>query len=297
MSREEETMIIDCHFHLEERLLSVDRMLRKMDACGIDKTALMAPLCEPIPEAGPLLIGLFHFLLFHRSTRWLARLLAARFTDDGAIKLPAGNFPVYPDPDNALVFDAVDKNPDRFLGWIFVNPRGKNDPVEEYDRWKDHPGVVGVKAHPFWHQYPPAALVPVARQAATDKRPLLIHVGFGEHGRFEELVDQVPDLKLILAHAGFPEYPQTWPKIINNKNILVDVSQSSYVGEKILARVVRALGVDRCCFGTDGPFGFHDDQDTFDMCLIKKRIEKLLPDQKDRQKVLGGNFAGFANVQ
>lgn len=289
-------MIIDCHFHLEERLLSIDQMLRKMDACGIDRTALMAPMADPMPETGAFLINLFHFLLYHRSTRWAARILAARFTEDGAIKLPAGTFTIYPDPDNALVFDAVDKYPDRFYGWVFVNPRGKNDPVEEYDRWKDHPGLVGVKAHPFWHQYEPVELAPVARRAVADNRPLLIHVGFGEHGRFQELVDQVPGLKLILAHAGFPEYPQTWPKIVDNTNILVDVSQSSYVGETILARVIRTLGVERCCYGTDGPFGFHDDNGTFDMCLIKKRIEKLLPDEHGRRKILGDNFAAFANL-
>ncbi len=290
-------MIIDCHFHLEERLLTMDQMLKKMDACGIDKTGLMAPMVDPIPEAGPLLIGLFHFLLFHRSTRWAARLLGAQFTEDGAIKLPAGTFPVYPDPDNRLVFDAVDKHPDRFFGWIFVNPRGKNDPVAEYGRWKDHPGAVGVKAHPFWHRYPPEELAPVARKAAADGRPLLIHAGFGEHGRFEDLVNQAPGLKLILAHAGFPAYADTWPKIKDNRNILVDVSQTSYVGEKILARVVRALGVDRCCYGTDGPFGFHDEHHTFDMCLIRKRIENLLPDPADRRKILGDNFAVFANIK
>jgi predicted TIM-barrel fold metal-dependent hydrolase len=290
-------MIIDCHAHLEERLLTIDQMLKKMDACGIDKTALMAPMVDSIPEAGPLLIRLFLFLLTHQPLRPVARLLAARFTDDGAIKLPAGTFPVYPDPDNTLVFDAVDKHPDRFFGWIFVNPRGKKDPVKEYDRWKDHPGTIGVKAHPFWHRYPPAELAPVARRAVADGRPLLIHAGFGEHGRFEELVAQVPGLKLILAHAGFPEYGETWPKIADNTNILVDVSQTSYVGEKILAQVVRALGVERCCYGTDGPFGFHDEHHTFDMCRIKKRIEKLLPDAHDRQKILGDNFAAFANLQ
>ncbi len=290
-------MIIDCHFHLEERLLSLDQILKKMDVCGIDKTALMAPMVDPIPESGALLIHLFHFLLFHRSTRWLARILAARFTDDGAIKLPAGNFPVYPDPDNALVFDAVDKHPDRFYGWIFVNPGGKNNPVEEYERWKDHPGVVGVKAHPFWHQYEPIELAAVAGRAAADGRPLLIHVGFGAHGRFEELMASVPKLKLILAHAGFPEYRDTWEKIAENQNILVDVSQTSYVGEKILDRVVKALGVERCCYGTDGPFGFHDETHTFDMCLIKKRIENLLPDPGDRQKILADNFAAFANLK
>jgi hypothetical protein len=34
-------MIIDCHYHLERRLLSDDFLLRKMDECEVDKVALM----------------------------------------------------------------------------------------------------------------------------------------------------------------------------------------------------------------------------------------------------------------
>jgi len=34
-------MVIDCHYHLEERLLTVNELLQKMDQSGVDKTALM----------------------------------------------------------------------------------------------------------------------------------------------------------------------------------------------------------------------------------------------------------------
>jgi hypothetical protein len=40
-------MIVDCHYHLEPRLLATDLLLRKMDVAGVDRTALMAPLVDP----------------------------------------------------------------------------------------------------------------------------------------------------------------------------------------------------------------------------------------------------------
>ncbi len=289
-------MIIDCHFHLEERLLSRDRLLAKMDESGIDKTALMAAMVDPFPEPPPALLRLLQFFLVHRSLRWAGRLSAARFSRSGGIKMPGGSFSIYPDPDNSPVFEAVAAHPDRFLGWIFVNPEGKIDPVAEFKRWQDHPGVVGVKAHPFWHRYEPVKLVPVARLAAEAGLPLLIHAGFGAHGDFFPLLRQIPGLKLILAHAGFPFYRDIWPKIADYRNVWVDLSQTSYVNEKITRQVVDFLGPDRCLYGTDGPFGFHDAADTFDMTYIKRRIEMLFSDKRIQQKLLGGSFAACAGL-
>ncbi len=60
------------------------------------------------------------------------------------------------------------------------------------DRWKDSPGFIGIKAHPFRHRYPPRELAPVAERAHQLGRPLLIHLGFGEHGDIGELIDKFP---------------------------------------------------------------------------------------------------------
>lgn len=289
-------MIIDCHFHLDERLLSREKLLAKMDQSGIDQTALMAAMVDPFPEPSPHLVRALQFLLTRRALRWAARLAASRFTREGNIKMPGGTFTIYRDPDNGPVFEAVDAHPDRFLGWIFVNPRGDNDPVDVFDKWWNHTGAIGVKAHPYWHRYAPVELVPVARKAARVGMPMLIHAGFGAHGNFFPLLEQVPGLTLILAHAGFPEYADTWELIARDENVLVDLSQSSYVNQEVTRQVVRALGPERCLFGTDGPFGFCDEADTFDMNFIKNRIEELFPDEAVRQKLLGENFAACAGI-
>ena len=134
-------------------------------------------------------------------------------------------------------------------------------------------------------------LAPVAERLAKTGKPLLIHAGFGEEGNFEALLKKVPNLKLILAHAGFPEYADTWRKIRPLKNVYMDLSQTSYTSEKATRQVVEMFGADRLFFGTDGPFGFHGPDHQYDYGFIKRRIEVMFPDIKVRERLLGGSFA------
>ena len=289
-------MVIDCHYHLEERVLTVDGLLREMDKCGIRKTALMGGMVEPFAEPPEFLIKALQILLERSALRGIGKALISNFTNQGDIKILGKPYQIYKDPDNNSVFEVVGKYPERFLGWVFVNPRGKKDQVAEFEKYKDHQGFVGVKAHSFWHRFQPVELAPVAVRLAKTGKPLLIHVGFGEEGNFEALLAKVPDLKLILAHAGFPGYADTWKKIKDRKNVYLDLSQTSYTSERATGKAVEYLGTDRLLFGTDGPFGFHGPDHTYDYGFIKRRIERMFPDIMIQEKLLGGNFAGITGV-
>ena len=289
-------MIVDCHYHLERRLLTDDELLKKMDECEVDKVALMGVINEPIHKPSEFLLNILRFTLTHRSFRFLAKILAANFTSEGDIKLPTGIFHLYPNPKNEPIFQAVADKPDRFIGWVFVNPKGGTDQIQELKKWKDSPGFVGVKAHPFWHRYEPVELLPIAHQLVKMGKPLLIHAGFDEHGDYDVLLQKVSGLKLILAHAGFPLYFDTWKKIKNNKNVYVDLSQTSYLNDRTTRQAIEYLGVERCLFGTDGPYGVHGDDDLFDYSFIKRRIERLFPDKEIQKKLLGENFLELIQI-
>jgi predicted TIM-barrel fold metal-dependent hydrolase len=284
-------MVIDCHYHLEERVFSVDRLISEMQKSGIDKVALMGSMIEPFKEPPAFLTNLLQFILEHSLSRGLGEALISNFTDRGEVKILGKPYAIESDPDNEKVFNTVKKHPDKFLGWIFVNPRGKKDQVTEFEKYKDMSGFIGVKAHPFWHHFKPVELAPVAERLAKTGKPLLIHAGFGEEGNFDALLKKVPNLKLILAHAGFPGYADTWEKIKHLKNVYLDLSQTSYTSEKATQNVVDIIGADRLFFGTDGPYGFHGSDHQYDYGFIKRRIEKMFPDKKVRERLLGGSFA------
>jgi len=290
-------MVIDMHYHLDERMMTIDTLLKKMDENGIDKVALMAQLVDPFPEPGDSLILLGQFLLGHRLTRNIAKLMISRFTEDGSIKLPGGVFSIYSELNNEKIFLAVNKYPERFFAWVFVNPDSNNDPVEEYNKWKDLKGFAGVKAHPFWHRYSVVKLAAVAELAAGDGKPLLIHSGFEERGDYHALREKIPELKIILAHAGFPEFSDTWRKIKSDKNIFIDFSSHHYVSIKTMREAVEYLGPDRCLFGTDGPFGQPGEDGIMDYGLIKRRIEFLFPDKGVQRRILGENFIELAGLK
>lgn len=289
-------MVIDCHYHLDERMLGTDDLIARMDRAGVDKIALIPTMVDPLPETPPVLIAMLHFQLRRRYLRGIGKLFCANFTDDGGINILGKTYAIYPDPDNRPVFDVVKKHPSKFYGWVFVNPHGKNDPLKEIKKWAGHPGFVGIKAHPFWHRYPPAELLPVAETAVRLGKPLLIHLGFNEHGDFMTLSDRLPELRLLLAHAAFPFYADTWRIIKERKNICVDLSATAYVGETIARDAVTFLGADRCFFGTDGPYGPCTPDEKFDYGYLKRRIERLFPEEKMRKKLLGENFIQFVGL-
>jgi len=289
-------MIIDCHYHLEERVVTVDRLMNEMNKAGVDKVALMGSIIGPFAEPPQLLIGALQILLEHSFSRKLGKLFINNFTDRGEIIILGKPYPLETDPDNEKVFNTVKKYPDKFLGWIFVNPRGGKNQVEEFEKYKNEKGFIGVKAHPFWHRFPPVELAPVAERLAKTGKPLLIHAGFGENGNFEALLRKVPDIKLILAHAGFPEYSDTWKKIKPLKNVYLDLSQTSYTSENSTRQAVEMFGADRLFFGTDGPFGFHSADHQYDYGFIMRRIENIFADIKIRRKLLGESFANVAGL-
>ena len=262
-------MVIDCHYHWDERILARDAMFKKMEDSGIDKVALMGIICDPFPEPAPFLVGALQMLLANKTTRAIGRALSDPCHRPGALR------PVH----------------------AFVNPRGKNDPIQELEQWQGAPGFIGVKAHSFWHRYAPVELAGVAEKVAALKKPLILHAGFGAHGDIMPLLDKVPDLKLILAHAAFPEYGDTWKAVKNMKNVYVDLSQTSYVGESATRDVVAFLGVERCLYGTDGPFGFHGSDGLFNYDFLKNRLERIFPDKGVQKRLLAQNFMELAGIK
>ncbi len=283
-------MIVDCHQHLFDGIYPAENFIEKMTAAGIDKVALMASICGTVPEPAPAVLAALRFSLRRSWLRPLAKKTLTRFTQEGDVLLPSGVIRINQTPDNEGVFNLADQHPDRFLAWCMVNPSSAQDPLAEYERWKNHRAFVGVKAHPFWHRYPVSLLFPLCERLAKDKRPLIIHAGFDDLDHILPLASALPDLGIILAHAAFPFFDDAWKVVRARKNILVDLSATAYVDRSIMAGVCSVLGVERCLFGTDGPFGSHGAEGDFDMNVIKSRIETHFPDKGHQRMILGENF-------
>jgi predicted TIM-barrel fold metal-dependent hydrolase len=282
-------MIIDSHAHFEPRMLSVDRVLSKMREAGVDRIALIPTMSDPLEATPKRLMAAARILMQSRIGRPIAeRVHRMTLTRSGDLRLGGRVYGIYPQPDNASVARVVEAHPAHFLGWIFLNPRtGKA--LDELERWRGS-GMFGVKLHPHWHDYTTDLLDPILRRAEELKMPALIHLGFGRRGDYLAIAARFPKLVVIAAHAGFPFYQDLWAHAKDCPNLHVDLS-SPYLDEKLARAAALAMGPERCLYGTDAPYGFHEDDGSYDYREIRGWVERMPLSTAQRERVLHENFA------
>ena len=279
-------MIVDAHYHLEEQMETVDTLLEQMKRNDVSRVALIPRMNEPFhleglaQKAGALLPR----MLMSRMRMFGLGLYNSTVTSDGMLSMLGKKYHLYHEPDNNYVDDAIQSHPEKFYGWIFVNPK-VSDPIKEIEKWSAKRGWIGVKAHPFWHSYPVAMLDSVGAYCVEKNMPVLIHLGSSrEQSDYRYLPERHPRLKIIYAHAGVPLYREIWKYAKKKENVYVDLSNPVYVDEIILPTVIRELGPEKCIFGTDGPYA------SATQSKMIQRIHLLNLTDREKEQVLGGNF-------
>jgi uncharacterized protein len=288
-------MIIDCHYHLDSSMVPLPKLLAGMDRHGIGRVALIPRLNPPLalnPVLAKILLPVFRRGL-HRSPGWLHRAMTSIYQSnvkaDGRVDILGTSYEVLAKPPNQEVIAAIQAHPDRFYGWVFVNPAGPEDPIQVLENYLTLPGMIGVKAHPYWHNYPVRRLESTAAWCQEQDKPMLIHLGVGENGDFRFLPERFPRLKIIYAHAGVPESRAVLALARQNSNIFVDLSSSSYVDLRTARAAIQQAGPCQCLFGTDGPY-FHVQDQAFDFGLTLRMLEQIGLPRPDLDRILGANF-------
>ena len=292
-------MIIDAHYHLDERLETIDRLINQMKLLNIDKISLVAAPCEPfkiswLANAGTSLLRL---LLLCKNKSLGLRLYNGTVTDDGKVSVLGKKYEICQKPDNDLVEKAIKAHPDKFYGWIWVNPSlSLEDAISEIENRAGTPGWVGVKCHPFWHRYPVEKIDDLCTLCIEKDLPLLIHLG-GEKGRgdYRVLPERHPDLKIIYAHAGLPYFGEIWDYIKTKPNVYTDLS-SPYLNKSLRKKTLKALGAEKCLYGSDGPYGYYDANGLYDHGPILKELESFQIPDADKEKILSGNYRKITGV-
>jgi predicted TIM-barrel fold metal-dependent hydrolase len=240
-------MIVDCHYHLEEQLETVEELLKQMALHKVQRVALISKMNEPfhlkpIPKKAsellpPLLLGNMRFLglILYNST----------VTSDGQLSTLGTKYALYHKPDNTYIHQIIQEYPDKFYGWIFINPKTM-DPMTEVERWAGKQGWVGVKTHPFWHGYPVSMLDDVAAYCQEMNLPLL--------------------------------------NAKEKENVYVDLSSLVYTNQRVLSSVIETLGVEKCLYGTDGPYAGATQKRMLD------RVLQLSLSGSEQEQILGKNF-------
>jgi predicted TIM-barrel fold metal-dependent hydrolase len=279
-------MIVDAHYHLEEQMETVEELLKQMEMNDVQRVALIPKMNEPfhlkpIPKKAsellpPLLLGRLRSLglILYNST----------VTSDGQLSTLGTKYELYHKPDNTYIHQIIQEYPDKFFGWIFINPKTM-DSMAEIGRWAGKQGWVGVKMHPFWHSYPVHMLDDVAAYCEEMNLPILMHLGGDrESGDYRYLPEQHPGLRIIYAHAAVPYFREVWNYAREKENVFVDLSSLVYTDQEVLSSVIETLGVEKCLYGTDGPYAGATQKRMLD------RILQLSLSENEREQILGSNF-------
>lgn len=194
----------------------------------------------------------------------------------------------------------VERYPDRFAGWLVVNPH--QDPDAVLAKFGDDPSFVGLKLHPDLHEYPITG--PRYEQAwawsAERGRPLLVHTWGGSPHDDPRMVGEAaganPGAVALLGHSG--AHPAGLDAAITaaleTPGLVLETCGSTITGRWI-QRMVRTVGADRVVFGSDVPFldlryqlgrvAFLDLTDAERAALLHDNARRILrlPEPADRE--------------
>lgn len=159
---------------------------------------------------------------------------------------------------NDLVIDAVQRYPDRFWGYVTVNPHYPADMRHEIDRCMTIPGMKGIKLHPSCHSVPIdyENYRPAYEYANERRLPILIHTwGSGQILTVDKLAGQYPQAKFIMGHSGGDVLAMEEAiKVVNrHENVYGDLALSM-VREGNVEWLLEKMGPDKVLYASDMPF-------------------------------------------
>ena len=216
-------MIIDGHVHVSDSDFgNVDVLLGQLDQAGIERA-----VCVP----GGMV-----------DVRQFSRIFSGRYRPDPHIP-------------NNLVFDALERHPDRLYGFVCVNP---NEGPAAVDMLRDglDRGCRGVKLAPIVHQFQFAnpTIDEIAGHCGERGFPVYSHV-LPNPGMttadFAAAARRSPGTNFILGHMGFgPADADAIEFADELPNFHLESSLGNYL---VLRDAVARLGPTRLVFGSEFP--------------------------------------------
>jgi predicted TIM-barrel fold metal-dependent hydrolase len=218
-------VIIDGHAHVSASDYgNLDVLLQQLDQAGIDRV-----VCVP----GGMV-----------DVRQMSRVVLGRVRPDPSIP-------------NHLVYDALDRHPDRVHGFVCINPKLGAAALRMLEDGLRH-GCRGVKLAPIVHQFDFTEPVLAEVAAACGERgfPLYTHV-LPQPGRttadFAALCRRHPGTNFILGHMGFgPGDADAIDFAAELANLYLETSLGNFL---IIRDALARLGPGKLIFGSEFPLG------------------------------------------
>lgn len=194
------------------------------------------------------------------------------------------------DLNNELIRQAVERHPDRFIGFVGVNPhegKEKNDAL--IDRAVEEWGFRGIKMHQWLQMFPTndPIVYPVMERAARHGIPVLFHAGTPPYTTpllIADLAKRYPEVPVIIAHMGKTTLFYDCLTLLKDvDNLYCDFSGNPLVG--VLEWGIKTIGAHKFLYGSD-EFGAGPGQG-----YGIQQIRHMDIPEADKRRILGGNAA------
>jgi predicted TIM-barrel fold metal-dependent hydrolase len=155
----------------------------------------------------------------------------------------------------------LQRYPERFLGYVTVNPNPPSQALAELERWAGFHRPPLIKLHPGLHKYPVHGehYKPVWEYADRHEAVVLVHTWDSDPNcgplLFPPIARAHPRARILLGHAGvtWRGYMQAMQAAEAASNLFLDLAGSQH-HRLILERCVERIGAERILFGSDMPF-------------------------------------------
>jgi predicted TIM-barrel fold metal-dependent hydrolase len=148
-------------------------------------------------------------------------------------------------------------------------------------------GARGIKLHPRAQEFEldNKAIAPIFAIAHERRIPILIHGGRGLPpiaGELARLVEQYPDARVILAHAGIADMRNLAGQLAGKEGVFFDTSVWSATD---LLELFHLVPVEQILFGSDYPYG----QPASMLLMLVRAAQCAGLGSRDLEKVLSSN--------
>lgn len=137
---------------------------------------------------------------------------------------------------NDQIASHVRQHPERLIGFAGIDPTRAKDALVELRRARDELSMPGIAVAPAAQDFHPcdSQAMLVYAEAAKRGMPIIFHSGVHltsatklEYARpvlLDDIARQLPDLKIIIAHMGYPWVSDTVMLLAKHKNVFAETS-------------------------------------------------------------------------
>ena len=185
-----------------------------------------------------------------------------RYMDRCGVRLAvcAPHAGLFGSPDgNAVMARVIEKWPQRFLGYICVNPNYPERIERDVEEYGSLPGVAGFKFLSSYHKIPiTSARYRPALGFARDRGLVVLMHTWGKDEycgveRVRELSRSYPDVPMLLGHSCYGAWDEVIALAKSQPNLYLELC-AAYAVPGVIDRFVSEVGSERVLFGTDLPW-------------------------------------------